>query len=334
MERFEQLLSWLAGLDYLKNIDYSTPVPASSDASFRRYFRISFAAEVGEQSLIIMDAPPEKENSLPFVQIATELHELGLNVPKVLAKDLAQGFLLLSDLGTKTYLSVLNENNAEQLYLDALQPLISLQTKANPAHLPAYDDKLLAFEMSLFKDWLAEKHCDLSMNNLDNQIWLEAQNVLIKSALAQPKVYVHRDYHSRNLMFSDGSFGKNPGILDFQDAVAGPLTYDAVSMLRDCYVVWPAEQVLEWQRQYFLLLVEAGKLSKDEWQGFVEAFDLMGIQRHLKAAGIFARLYHRDGKDGYLKDIPPTLDYILQVGANYSSMKDLVKFTEKLVEKL
>jgi hypothetical protein len=326
-QRFEQMQAWLSGLTRFEQGELTYPVPASSDASFRRYFRVVFKSIAEEISWIIMDAPPQHEDCRPFIQVSNELSQLGLNVPKVVEQDLAQGFLLLSDLGSTTYLSVLNESNAERLYRDALNALVTLQTHAQADHLPKYDIKLLTNEMGLFTDWLGQTHCDLTMSPSEHQAWLSAQDKLIRSALSQPQVYVHRDYHSRNLMVTEQD---NPGILDFQDAVLGPLTYDAVSLLRDCYIVWPAEQVTEWQRQYFLGLCQAGRLTQSEWSAFVQAFDWMGIQRHLKAAGIFARLYHRDGKDGYLKDIPATLNYIIQVGRHYDDMKELVAWTEKL----
>ena len=325
--RFCQMQAWLVSLPCFQTGKLSLPVSASSDASFRRYFRVSYQSLALTQSYIVMDAPPEKEDCRPFVNVSNTLAKLGLNVPKVEAQDLAQGFLLLTDLGDTTYLSVLNQMNAQALYQDALSALVTLQTRADSSALPVYDADLLRQEMNLFTDWLGETHCQLGMSGLENQAWLEIQQHLIKSALAQPQVYVHRDYHSRNLMVTPQH---NPGILDFQDAVKGPLSYDAVSLLRDCYIQWPADQVKEWQRQYFLMLCQANLLSRNEWSDFVRAMDWMGIQRHLKAAGIFARLYHRDGKDGYLKDIPLTLSYIIQVGVEYKAMTPLVNWTEKL----
>ncbi len=325
--RFEQLQAWLHGLNRFREGELSLPVPASSDASFRRYFRCQFRHAGGEQSWIIMDAPPAHEDCRPFIAISAELAALGLNVPIVAEQDLTQGFLLLSDLGTTTYLSALNESTAEHLYSDAIRALVRLQTKATSDHLPIYDTAMLSREMDLFTDWLGERHCELSMNASERQAWSRVQSELIHSALSQPQVYVHRDYHSRNLMVTGAN---NPGILDFQDAVDGPLTYDAVSLLRDCYIVWPEDQVREWQRQYFLMLCQTGHLTQSEWSGFLQSMDWMGIQRHLKASGIFARLYHRDGKDGYLNDIPATLNYIIQVGRQYHQMKDLVGWTEKL----
>jgi len=332
-ERFQLMLNWLDTLPLLQGCDVSHPEPASADASFRRYFRIQTQSKAGSQSYIIMDAPTEHEDCRPFIAVSNQLVAMGLNVPKVLAQNLEQGFLLLSDLGNITYLSELvkrDETQADQLYSDALTALVTLQAKGDKAaqNLPAYDAKLLTTEMSLFPDWLLDKHLNIGLNALEHQAWQNTQTVLIESALKQPQTYVHRDYHSRNLMV--GEPGK-PGILDFQDAVKGPITYDAVSLLRDCYIAWPAQQVTEWQRSYFLQLCEKNVMKQDEWSGFQKSMDLMGIQRHLKASGIFARLFHRDGKDGYLNDIPLTLNYIAKVVAHYSEMHSLVDLVENKV---
>ncbi|HBQ44462.1 MAG TPA: aminoglycoside phosphotransferase [Thiomicrospira sp.] len=327
-DRFTLMQTWLSSLEILKKVDFSEPEPASSDASFRRYFRIKIA---GSSSLIIMDAPPAQEDSSAFIIVSQQLKEMGLNVPVVLAHNLAQGFLLLSDLGVKTYLSVLNESNVDELYSNALSSLVTLQTKgvlfANK--LPAYDTELLTAEMSLFDDWLGKKHLATSMNKIQGIAWHDLQNILVKSALAQPQVYVHRDYHSRNLMFVESE--NQPGILDYQDAVKGPLTYDAVSLLRDCYISWEEEQVSDWQREYFLMLTKERVLKKDEWSGFQKSMNLMGIQRHLKASGIFARLYHRDGKENYLADIPATLTNLTLVAEKYPETQFLVDWVEKTI---
>ena len=335
-ERFQWMLAWLESLPLLKDAEVSSPVAASSDASFRRYFRINVVSDAKTplaKSYIIMDAPPEQENCEPFIAVSNQLVKMGLQVPEVIEQNIEQGFLLLSDLGTVTYLSVLenaSETEVDRLYQDALNALVTLQVKGVRAakQLPAYDAELLNREMDLFSDWLLGTHLEMPLNTLQKHNWQQVKQTLIDSALAQPKTYVHRDYHSRNLMVTEQS---NPGVLDFQDAVYGPLTYDAVSLLRDCYIAWPIEQVREWQRFYFLTLCEHKIMAKDEWQTFLKAMDLMGIQRHLKAAGIFARLYHRDGKDGYLNDIPLTLNYIIQVGKNYPEMSGLVDIIENQV---
>lgn len=337
-ERFERLLEWLVTCEPLKNQTYSEPVAASNDASFRRYFRIEIAShsETGQAvSYIIMDAPPSHEDCKPFLRISEQLHQIGLNVPQVLAQDLELGFLLLTDLGNTTYLTVLNEQTVEHLYFDAFDALVTLQQrgKVYQSSLPTYSTTLLTNEMALFSDWLCQTHLELGMGKLENQAWQGVQSVLMKSAQAQPQNFVHRDYHSRNLMQAQNIPGlvKNPGILDFQDAVWGPVTYDVVSMIRDCYIVWPSEQVREWQRAYFLKNCDAHLLLKNEWDGFVKAMDFMGVQRHLKAAGIFARLYHRDGKDGYLNDIPTTLNYLVEIASQYPELFDLAKWVENKV---
>ncbi len=337
-DRFDRMQTWLSRLSILTNTGFSTPESASSDASFRRYFRINLrepaASEASslhsQKSLIIMDAPPEHEDCTAFISIAKSFKGIGLNVPVVLAENLAEGFLLLTDLGSQTYLSVLNDQNADGLYRDALSALVTLQTKdAQLADtLPDYSRELITSEMSLFDDWLGKEFLGVSMDNLQTSAWKDLQASLKQSIVRQPKTVVHRDYHSRNLMFLEQG---NPGILDFQDAVKGPLTYDAVSLLRDCYITWPAERIEEWQREYFLMLTQKGQLTKDEWQGFQQSMDLMGIQRHLKAAGIFARLSIRDGKTNYIDDIPATLMHILNVAVHYPEMKFLVDWIENVL---
>ncbi len=333
-ERFETLLNWLDELPFLAEQKVSPPVSASSDASFRRYFRIQVTdKEGGEKSYIIMDAPVAQEDCRPFIAVSEQLLGMGLQVPKVLAQNLELGFLLLTDLGSQTYLSVLEaatESEVDTLYQSALTALVTLQSKGQTMAnaLPRYDASLFETEMNLFSDWLLGTHLNIPLDKVEQLNWQSVKEVLQRSALAQPKVYVHRDYHSRNLMVTPEN---RPGILDFQDAVQGPLTYDAVSLLRDCYIAWPEEQVTEWQRAYFLQLCAVKLAHKDEWSAFQKSMDLMGIQRHLKASGIFARLNHRDGKDNYLKDIPLTLNYIVQVGKKYPEMKSLVRLIESKV---
>lgn len=337
-ERFERLLGWLATCEPLKNQTYSEPVAASNDASFRRYYRTTIAShtQTGDaHSYIIMDAPPTHEDCVPFIRISEQLNQMGLNATQVLAQDLTLGFLLLSDLGNDTYLSVLNDQTVDGLYGDAFDALVTMQQKGKPYKntLPDYSSTLLNNEMALFSDWLCHTHLELSMGMLEQSAWEKTRSVLVKSAQAQPQNFVHRDYHSRNLMRVASATGgvKNPGILDFQDAVWGPVTYDVVSMIRDCYITWPADQVRDWQRAYFLKSCEGHLFLKNEWEGFVKAMDLMGVQRHLKAAGIFARLNHRDGKDGYLNDIPATLNYVVDIASQYPDLYDLAKWVENKV---
>lgn len=285
--------------------------PASSDASFRRYFRVF----EGEKSWVVMDAPPEHEDCGPFVAVCGHLAALGLRVPVIRAQDLTQGFLLLDDLGRQTMLEVLTPATASEAYAAAIDALLMMQQAAAP-DLPAYDRALLQREMDLFPDWYLARHRGHQLSAVEREAWNRACDSLAEAALAQPRVFVHRDYHSRNLMA-----GTPPGILDFQDAVIGPLTYDLVSLLRDCYIAWPAGQVSEWLNLYFNRAGAAGILPADYDRDRLQRdFDWMGIQRHLKASGIFARLNHRDGKPGYLNDIPRTLSYITELVPAYPEL--------------
>ncbi len=313
-ERIKKLKQWLT--DQV-GLSYFSLEPASGDASFRRYFRIS----LNDKSFIAMDAPPEKEDCHPFVVIAQQLSAAGLNVPSVHYQDLKQGFLLLDDLGSTLYLDILNTDNAGQLYGDAMCALVQLQSNVPAAALPRYDRALLMQEMELFQEWLLQKHLRLSLTDHDQMQLTQVFERLARNALEQPQVAVHRDYHSRNLMQAE----PNPGILDFQDAVNGPVTYDLVSLLRDCYIQWPTDQVERWAMRYFKQAVKHGVLLNEHEAQFLQWFDLMGVQRHLKAAGIFARLNQRDGKPGYLKDIPRTLSYIEAVASRYPYLKYLAQ---------
>lgn len=320
-ERLAELQYWLA--DELGFGDF-TIVPASSDASFRRYFRVSS----GKTSQIVMDAPPDKEDCGPFISIASALADLGLNVPLILEADVRRGFLLMSDLGSVHYLQALNEQNVERLYGDALHALRLLQTApVEDADLPDYDRDLLLREMALFRDWYLARHLQLAMGEALSEVLEQSFAFLADEALGQPRAWVHRDYHSRNLMVTEMS---NPGILDFQDAVIGPVTYDLVSLLRDCYVRWPQERVMAWVRDYLAHSQANGMLSGIDPHQFQRWFDLMGVQRHLKAIGIFARLNYRDGKPGYLPDIPRTLGYVLEVSDRYSELSPLRRLLEEL----
>jgi hypothetical protein len=320
-ERLAELQYWLA--DELGFGDF-TMVPASSDASFRRYFRVTN----GKTSQIVMDAPPDKEDCGPFISIASTLADLGLNVPLILEADLRRGFLLMSDLGSVHYLQALNEQNVEHLYGDALRALQLLQTApVEDAGIPDYDRDLLLREMALFRDWYLARHLQLAMSEALGEVLEQSFAFLAEEALGQPRAWVHRDYHSRNLMVTEMS---NPGILDFQDAVIGPVTYDLVSLLRDCYVRWPQERLMGWVRDYLAISQAKGMLAGVDPQQFQRWFDLMGVQRHLKAIGIFARLNYRDGKPGYLPDIPRTLGYVLEVSAHYSELNPLRRLLEEL----
>ena len=310
-ERIKKLADWLNNQLSAK----CEPVPITNDASFRRYFRVNINGE----HYIAMDAPPDKENCHPYVDIANQLVGAGLNAPKVMASDFEQGFLLISDLGSQLYLPALNASTAEKLYSEACDALLIMQS-LSADHLPPYDDELLHREMSLFTDWLLDKYL---MHPLGFDLRRQLKtcfNVLADNALSQPQVFVHRDYHSRNLMVTQKN---SPGILDFQDAVKGPFTYDLVSLLRDCYIAWPREQVETWVKSYYQRISHIYSVENMTEVTFLRWFDLMGIQRHLKASGIFARLYYRDNKKGYLKDIPRTLNYMVEVSENYLELKQL-----------
>ncbi|MEN8169837.1 MAG: phosphotransferase [Pseudomonadota bacterium] len=319
-QRLEQLNHWLTQNLGLPEYEIA---PASSDASFRRYFRIQFDGE----SRIAMDAPPQQEDSRPFVAVGQALYQAGLNVPQILKQDLEQGFLLLSDLGSQQYLDVLSEQNVERLYGDAMGALAVMQTCAPTEDIPPYDEALLKQEMALFSDWFLTTHLGLELSEKEQRLLDDTFNVLAASALEQPQVFVHRDFHSRNLMVAE----HNPGILDFQDAVHGPVTYDLVSLLRDCYITWSREQVEEWVQGYHDIALDHGIIRQPMSEQFLRWFDLMGVQRHLKAIGIFARLNHRDGKPGYLDDIPRTLAYVEEVAGRYPELSGFAEFLRERV---
>jgi len=278
-----------------------------------------------------MDAPPEQEDCLPFVRIAGYLEAMRLNAPRVIEANLEEGFLLLSDLGSRQYLEALQHDasTAPVLYGDALDALLTMQRRgaAYQGRLPAYNDEMLRFEVSLFHDWLCGTHLGISLTKSEELEWRACCDVLVANALDQPQVFVHRDYHSRNLMVTDQM---NPGILDFQDAVEGPFTYDLASLLKDCYVKWPAEQVWQWALDFYKA-IEPSMRDRIGEQQFRRYFELMGAQRHLKAAGIFARLSHRDGKPGFLNDIPRTLSYIVDLGQRYEELGFLIDLIEERV---
>ena len=276
--------------------------PASSDASFRRYFR--WQAE--GRSLILMDAPPPQEDCRPFVRIAALLADSGVHVPRILAQDLERGFLVLDDLGRQTWLEVLNADNADALFEQALQALLRFQRMPGADALPPYDDALLRRELQLFPDWYLQRHLGVELSDVQQAQWQRVCDLLVGSALAQPRVFVHRDYMPRNLMLSE----PNPGILDFQDAVHGPISYDVTSLFKDAFLSWPEARVQAWLQRYWQLAREAGLAVPAEFAEFQRMSDLMGVQRHLKVIGIFARICHRDGKPKYLADVPRFFSYI------------------------
>jgi len=297
--------------------------PASEDASFRRYFRARL--EDG-RSYVVMDAPPGKEDCAPFVRVARLLREAGVNAPEVLAEDLAQGFLLLTDLGSTTYLQALDAQNAPALFADATDALVRWQLATRPGVLPPYDEALLRREMSLFPEWYVQRHLQKSLSPAQSESLEKTFRLLVKSALAQPAVYVHRDYMPRNLMLCE----PNPGVLDFQDAVIGPITYDMVSLMRDAFLGWEEAQVLDWTVRYWEKAKSASLPVAADFAEFWQAFEWMGLQRHLKVLGIFARINYRDGKPKYLQDTPRFIAYARAVATRYSELAPLARLLDEL----
>jgi len=324
--RRSQLTDWLAQVNAPKTLPESLR-PASSDASFRRYFRID-TADGG--TLIAMDAPPPQEDVRPFVHVAQLFAGTGITVPNIIAQDVERGFLLLTDLGNTTYLKQLNPDTAHKLYLDAIEALVQLQTHSAPGQLPEYDRELLQRELMLFPDWYLSKHRNAGLDDKQRSDLNAVFDVLLANNLAQAQVFVHRDYHSRNLMVLQSG---NPGILDFQDAVYGPITYDLVSLLRDAYIEWDEEMVLDWTVRYWEHARRAGLPVSHDIDSFYRDFEFMGLQRHLKVLGIFARLYHRDGKDGYLNDIPLVMQYVRKTAYRYKEFSPLIRLLDTLEEK-
>jgi aminoglycoside/choline kinase family phosphotransferase len=310
-DRLQQMKQWLNSLGY-RNY---TLTSASEDASFRSYQRM----QVGVESWVVMDAPPDKEPCDSFIEIAARLRQAGLSAPEIIAQNLEQGFLLLTDLGVTPYLSVLDADSESSLYADALTALLQMQTSVPSHDLPVYDEALLTREMGLFHDWFLDGLLGIKLTKSQQQQWDSIKQNLIQNALEQPQLFVHRDFHSRNLMRIEQG---NPGIIDFQDAVHGPITYDLVSLLRDCYIDWPIAGVEQLVSDYYNLVKESALVNVDQNQ-FLHWFNLMGVQRHLKAVGIFSRLNIRDGKSEYLKDIPRTLNYLCQVSEKESGMAKL-----------
>ncbi|UST68825.1 aminoglycoside phosphotransferase family protein [Pseudomonas moraviensis] len=293
----------------------ATLTAASSDASFRRYFRW----EGDGRSFVVMDAPPPQENCKPFVDIAFLLAKSGINVPKIYAEDLERGFLLLNDLGNKTYLDVIDGENADALFHDALQALLAFQQLPMVAPLPGYDVALLRRELELFPEWYVKHELGIEFDAAQQQQWQHISQLLIDSALAQPKVLVHRDYMPRNLMLSE----PNPGVLDFQDAVYGPVTYDVTCLFKDAFLSWPEERVRGWLESYWQQASALDIPVQTDFEDFLRASDLMGVQRHLKVIGIFARICHRDGKPRYLADVPRFFSYIEAVIARRPELAEL-----------
>lgn len=337
-QRLAALTAWLASRPTALGLRVDTLRPASADASFRRYFRLDAHGETGAGTLIAMDAPPPQEDCRPYVQVAGLLRQAGLNAPRIVAQDLAQGFLLLSDLGSHTYLQVLaaepdadaRARRAAPLFSAALDALLRWQQASRPGVLPAYDRALLARELALFPDWYAGRHLRHALTAAQRATLEGVNTLLIDAALTQPAVYVHRDYMPRNLMLADPA----PGIIDFQDAVHGPVTYDLVSLQRDAFLSWDEAQVLDWTARYWERARAAGLLDAQgfaqDFGAFYRAFEWMGVQRHLKVLGIFARINYRDGKPQYLADTPRFVGYLRQVARRYRELTPLATLLDAL----
>jgi hypothetical protein len=322
LDRFELLQAWIRARR--PGVGFEL-FPASADASFRRYFRVRFAHGA---TMIAMDAPPAHEDCGPFVHVAGLLAEAGLHAPRVEEQDLAQGFLLLTDLGDTTYLAAMNADRAQafELFDHATTALVRWQLASRPEVLPSYDGALLQRELDLFPDWYVSRHLGIELTPAQKGVLDQAFSLLIASALAQPKVFVHRDYMPRNLMVCD----PNPGVLDFQDAVYGPITYDVASLFRDAFVSWEEENVLDWTVRYWEKARKAQLPVQADFGAFYRDFEWMGLQRHLKVLGIFARLKYRDGKSGYLEDTPRFVAYVRAVAARYIGLQPLLALFDEL----
>ena len=321
MERTQLLENWIK--DQFPEKVF-TLKPASADASFRRYFRVF----IDDRTFVVMDAPPQHEDCRPFLQVADILSATGVHVPNILAQNLEHGFLLLSDLGNTTFLQALTSDTArvDQLYADAIDALIQMQLSQRTEGLPDYDETLLLRELNLFPDWYIAKHLGKALSDQQTVMLSTIFARILANNLAQPKVLVHRDYHSRNLMVST----PNPGIIDFQDAVVGPVTYDLVSLFKDAYVYWDEERVLDWVIRYWEKARKAGLPVGDDFGAFYRGVEWMGLQRHLKVAGIFARLTLRDGKPQYLADAPRFINYIRATASRYRELKPLLRLVDQV----
>jgi len=323
--RLALLTEWLGSLDL---VDTATRRPASSDASFRRYFRLDVApalrGKLGD-TLIAMDAPPERENVPAFIHVQGLLHEAGVTVPAIVARDVERGFLLLSDLGTTTYLQRLDPDNSAFMYSDAVDALIKFQLHSQPGVLPEFDRAFVLREMNLFPEWYLGRHLGATLGEAQQAQLDKVFEAITANVLAQQQVFMHRDFHSRNLMFLDAG---NPGVLDFQDAVYGPVTYDLASLLRDAYIQWDEEIVLDWVVRYWQSAKQVGLPVNPDIDAFYRDFEFMALQRHLKILGIFCRLNYRDGKDIYLGDLPTVLDYVRKTANRYTELKPLLRLLD------
>ncbi|CUI05799.1 aminoglycoside phosphotransferase family protein [Massilia antarctica] len=329
--RLTQLTTWL---DTLGLVQVESRRPASADASFRRYFRLDVApalrAKLGD-TLIAMDAPPERENVPAFIHVQGLLLAAGVSVPAIVAQDVANGFLLLSDLGSTTYLQRLDVDNAPFMYSDAVDALVKFQLASEPGVLPDYDRAFIERELNLFPEWFVGKHLGVSMTPAQSATLTKVFEAIIANNLAQQQVFMHRDFHSRNLMFMDQG---NPGVLDFQDAVFGPVTYDLASLLRDAYVQWDEEIVLDWVVRYWQRAKAVGLPVNPDIDAFYQDFEFMALQRHLKILGLFCRLNYRDGKSAYLGDLPTVIDYVRKTCNRYIVLKPLARLLDAFEDKV
>ncbi len=329
-ERLRRLTDWLAALNI---VQVDTRRPASADASFRRYFRVdvlpALQAKLGE-TLIAMDAPPERENVPAFIHVQGLLFDAGVTVPAIVAQDVPNGFLLLSDLGTTTYLQRLSVDNAPFMYSDAVDTLVKFQLHSEPGILPEYDRAFIERELNLFPEWFIGKHLGLTMTDAQQAQLNKVFEAIIANCLAQQQVFMHRDFHSRNLMFLERG---NPGVLDFQDAVFGPVTYDLGSLLRDAYIQWDEEIVLDWVVRYWQAAKKVGLPVNPDIDAFYQDFEFMALQRHLKILGIFCRLNYRDGKTNYMGDLPTVLDYVRKTCNRYPVLKPLSRLIDSFEDK-
>ena len=325
--RLSALDTWLASLNL---VEASSRRPASSDASFRRYFRYDvlpdLRAKLGD-TLVAMDAPPERENVPAFIHVDGLLFDAGVTVPAIVARDVDNGFLLLSDLGTTTYLQRLDSDNASFMYSDAIDALIAFQLTSAPGVLPEFDRAFVLREMNLFPEWFIAKHLGVTMTPAQQATLDKVFETISANVLAQQQVFMHRDFHSRNLMWLEQG---NPGVLDFQDAVYGPVTYDLASLMRDAYIQWDEEFVLDWVVRYWQSAKKVGLPVNPDIDAFYRDFEFMALQRHLKILGIFCRLNYRDGKPVYMGDLPTVLDYVRKTANRYIELKPLVRLLDAL----
>ncbi len=323
--RLAQLDSWLASLDL---VDAASRRPASTDASFRRYFRLDVLPAMQDKlgaTLIAMDAPPERENVPAFIHVDGLLFDAGVTVPAIVARDVERGYLLISDLGTTTYLARLDSDNAGFMYSDAIDALIAFQLTSEPGVLPEFDRAFVLREMNLFPEWYVGKHLGVTMTPAQQTILDKVFETITANVLAQQQVFMHRDYHSRNLMWLEQG---NPGVLDFQDAVYGPITYDLASLMRDAYIQWDEEFVLDWVVRYWQSAKKIGLPVNPDIDAFYRDFEFMALQRHLKILGIFCRLNYRDSKPVYMGDLPTVLDYVRKTCNRYIELKPLVRLLD------